>query len=396
MMDHLEPKFNFNPPLIQHRMNVFHSYVNRRMADGMSISKHVLEIRAAAYELEIAEVRVPDEMQAVVLMNSLPESWDDVAYLLNLQLGMGVGKENELRFDNVSQRLRVAAEMGPPRRTRGGGNNAGLREYCCLCRRLGHNQSNCREDQHAEQDCKSDNDFPFVQEMNVFEMHYHEIKTSRRLNYTGANFSLWKCGLSAVLGGLGLGYVLKHPKPSEPTDSTLEQDVNSYNKWLADDFTCRHLILGAMEDNLMVTLKNQPTGKALMDELNAWFDFPSLGRRMSLFRQYVECVMSDNTKIDDHISNMKTMVQELKRAGIDVPDEIEAVVLLNSLPRSWEDLIIVITMRIDKETKQGMKLLDSAVRIVRDAGQIRALNERMNLKDNNYQRKSKKGYRGRY
>lgn len=55
----------------------------------------------------------------------------------------------------------------------------------------------------------------------------------------------------------------------------------------------------------------------------------------------------------DHILEMGAIVWELNRAVIVVPDEIQAVVLVNSLPRSWDDMILMITMRINKEVKGG-------------------------------------------
>lgn len=97
----------------------------------------------------------------------------------------------------------------------------------------------------------------------------------------------------------------------------------------------------------------------------------------------------------DHILELGAIVWELNRAGIVVPDEIQAVVLVNSLPRSWDDMILMITMGINKEVKGGEKLLDSVTSSLRDADQIRAMNERSNS-NNNYQGKSKKGYKERY
>lgn len=58
------------------------------MAEGKSVNEHILEMGSMVYGLESEGVKVSEELQAVMLMNSLPESWADMNTDLDGSNGM--------------------------------------------------------------------------------------------------------------------------------------------------------------------------------------------------------------------------------------------------------------------------------------------------------------------
>ncbi|KAF5207206.1 hypothetical protein FRX31_003207 [Thalictrum thalictroides] len=83
----------------------------------------------------------------------------------------------------------------------------------------------------------------------IFEVVYPELKSTYKLGNPKTKFSIWKSKIEFALFDLGIDYVLADPKPIEPTPDSPKSDLTRYQKWNRDDYKCRHVILGAMEDN---------------------------------------------------------------------------------------------------------------------------------------------------
>ncbi|KAL3530915.1 hypothetical protein ACH5RR_010237 [Cinchona calisaya] len=385
----------FNSCLKVCRTSMIRRYKAHSMAVGTHINQHIFRMRAMAKELEYSGVKIPDDMQAVVLLNSFPEDWeDDVGGLLMDFDGV---KEN-LSFDYVCRRLRI---LGDVRLLRKFNEEKNLKNKfkgsCYNCRKRGHHQSDCPDQGSSKQKSSSADFFAFPgPSATLSEIIYPQFKTYLRIDYKGPRFSTWKRELFTVLEDCQVKYVLKDTKPSEPTDSTSEEDVHLYKKWQADDFTCRHLVLGAMEDDVFLSFHDCPTAKALIDALETFFDSPSTAQKLVLLKKYTNHHMSDDTPIIDHILKMDLMTRNLEIAGIDVPDEIQSVVLVDSLPKSWGEALTVLNVNMSMDKETGLSL-DNVRKRVRDAGQIKELMARADdsMSHDNANKKNKKVVRGK-
>ncbi|KAL6289454.1 hypothetical protein ACE6H2_006964 [Prunus campanulata] len=95
---------------------------------------------------------------------------------------------------------------------------------------------------------------------------YPELKTTHQLDCT-TNFQTWRSKLDFVLA--------------------------DNNKWLRDDFTARHIILGALHKHVQMSYNRHETTKSLKDPLSAFFTRPSMAKRMVKLRQYVDHKMHE-------------------------------------------------------------------------------------------------------
>lgn len=187
-------------------------------------------------------------------------------------------------------------------------------------------------------------------DFSLSQLVYPELKTTYRLNYTGStNFHIWKSKLGFVLVDNRVEYVLARPLPDK------QADPEAHQKFLDDDFTARHIILGSLDDALIISFKHQETAKSLMDALTSYFTKPSMSKRMTLLRRYVTHKMSDDTSAQEHVLTMINLAMDLKMEGVEIPDELQAVFLMNSLPDSWQDSMFGMIMNIDKDEK-GLSL----------------------------------------
>lgn len=74
------------------------------MGKGKSVNQHILEMGCMAFELECEGVKVPEELQAVMLMNNLLDSWCDT--IGGLIVNMESNGSDGLGLDKVGRRLR--------------------------------------------------------------------------------------------------------------------------------------------------------------------------------------------------------------------------------------------------------------------------------------------------
>ncbi|PIA32400.1 hypothetical protein AQUCO_04500184v1 [Aquilegia coerulea] len=203
----------------------------------------------------------------------------------------------------------------------------------------------------------------------VFEMVYPELKSTYKLGNPKTKFAIWRSKIQFVLFDLGIDYVLTDPKPIEPKPDSSESDLTHYEKWIDDDFICRHVILGTMEDNhFHIFDQMYKTAKDLMEGITKMFKNTSLAHRLFLFKKYKDCKfdVDEGIEIMDHVLRMEVMVRDLEEAGMKVPEVMQVVVLIKSLPESWEKAVNRFMMMNDKDMNYG-----ELVRVLRIEGEWR-------------------------
>lgn len=188
-------------------------------------------------------------------------------------------------------------------------------------------------------------------ETSLSSMVYPELKTTHRLDF-GVNFHIWRDKIDFVLVDNKVDYVLTEQKPPE-------NDVARHKQqWLHDDYTARHLILGALTDHVYMTHQKHETAKSLMDALTATFTKPSMTKRMYKLKGYVGHKMAEGKSVNEHILEMGSMAYDLECEGLKIPDEVQAVMLMNSVPDSWDEMMtpVRLNMNLDKSGDPDMGL----------------------------------------
>ncbi|KAK8662667.1 hypothetical protein V6N13_024558 [Hibiscus sabdariffa] len=113
------------------------------MQEGSSITQHIIKMNAMAKELELEGVNLPKELLSVVLLESLPESRDDVVTSITMDLGKD---EEALRLDNICIRLMNARDVNELFKSRDNDESSsrvGFNGSCYNCGESGHRISDC-------------------------------------------------------------------------------------------------------------------------------------------------------------------------------------------------------------------------------------------------------------
>lgn len=200
---------------------------------------------------------------------------------------------------------------------------------------------------------------------------YPELKTTHRLDHN-TNFLIWKDKLKFVLWDHKVHYVFSEPKPPEPTGTPPQDDaVARHRKWVDGDYLARHIILGALHERVYMCYQHHKNAKSLLDALTADFGKSPMSKKMAKLRRYVEHKMADGKSVNEHILEMGSMVYGLESEGVKVSEELQAVMLMNSLPESWAD------MNTDLDGSNGM-VLDRVTKKLTEIGAWKNMSKGLN------------------
>ncbi|KAK9124571.1 hypothetical protein Sjap_014173 [Stephania japonica] len=102
---------------------------------------------------------------------------------------------------------------------------------------------------------------------------YQQLTSTGRLIRSSRNdqYRIWKAKIKFVLSELGVSYVLTDPIPAEPLEGCPKEEKERYEKWIKDDFTCRHTMLFAMEDPVFFEFEEYETAGKMMDNIDNLF-----------------------------------------------------------------------------------------------------------------------------
>ena len=85
------------------------------------------------------------------------------------------------------------------------------------------------------------------------------------------------------------------------------------------------------------------------------YEKPSTNNKVYLMKKLFNLKMSESGPVVEHLNSFNTVVNQLVSVGIKFDDEIYALILLASLPNSWETLRAAITNSIGNGT---LKFID--------------------------------------
>ena len=77
-----------------------------QMSETRSVSDHINEFNMIVSQLNSVDINFKDEIKALILMSSLPESWDTVVAAISSSLGSQKLKFDEIRDVVLSESIR--------------------------------------------------------------------------------------------------------------------------------------------------------------------------------------------------------------------------------------------------------------------------------------------------
>lgn len=147
-----------------------------------------------------------------------------------------------------------------------------------------------------------------------------------------------------MLSAENIDYVIDKNEPEEPEkNATVEEKENyaeEYENWTRDNKRARIFMLGSMTDSLAAEYEGERNARKIMRNLEQDFGEVSLIKVLNLVNRFLSIKMYDGTSINEHLNKLCILAEELKNAGYPFSEEVQVMVVLNSLPNSWEQFKI--------------------------------------------------------
>ena len=147
--------------------------------------------------------------------------------------------------------------------------------------------------------------------------------------FTGRNsFSLWQIKMRALLKQQGLWAPLEK-KATDPVDAELASlEEKAYST-----------ILLCLADDVITEVATETTACGLWLKLESLYMTKSLTNKLLLKQRLFSLRMQEGTPLRDHLDQLNTILLELRNIDVVVDDEDAALILLVSLPLSFENFV---------------------------------------------------------
>ena len=155
--------------------------------------------------------------------------------------------------------------------------------------------------------------------------------------FKGNNFSLWKMRIKAVLRKDNCLAAIGE-RPEEITDD------GKWNEMDGNAIVNLHL---ALADGVLSSVAEKKTAKEIWDTLTKLYEAKSLHNKIFLKRKLYTLRMMESTMVIDHINTLNTLFSQLTAMGHSIETGERPEILLQSLPDSYDQLIINITNNIE-------------------------------------------------
>ncbi|VFQ99488.1 unnamed protein product [Cuscuta campestris] len=113
--------------------------------------------------------------------------------------------------------------------------------------------------------------------------------------------------------------------------------------WAGLDRKAMSVIRLSLTKNVAFNILKEKTAKGIMDALSNMYEKPSAANKVFLIRELVNTRMKNGTSVPEHINKLNSILARLLSVGIKFDDEVQALLLLSSLPDTWSGTVTAVT-----------------------------------------------------
>ena len=99
----------------------------------------------------------------------------------------------------------------------------------------------------------------------------------------------------------------------------------------------------------------------MMKELAKLYKKPSASDKVFLMKCLFNMKMSESGSITDHLNDFNTVTNQLSYVGVNFDDEVRALLILCSLPESWDGLVMAVSNYV---SGSSTLMLDDVISVV--------------------------------
>ncbi|KAK9076359.1 hypothetical protein SSX86_004693 [Deinandra increscens subsp. villosa] len=170
--------------------------------------------------------------------------------------------------------------------------------------------------------------------------------------FTGKNYYCWRRQMEFFLNQLKIFHVLvtscpKIPLPQETSFEEINRSKSHAQKWINDDYVCRHTILNSLSDQLFDQYSVKTlNAKELWDELNSLYA-DDYGTKSSLVNNYIHFQMVDGVSVLEQVHELHRIAHIISTSGMNIDEKFHVGVIISKLPPSWKHIKAKLMQRGD-------------------------------------------------
>ncbi|MFS7959824.1 putative RNA-directed DNA polymerase [Helianthus anomalus] len=166
--------------------------------------------------------------------------------------------------------------------------------------------------------------------------------------FDGKKFGWWKMQIEALLCRKDLDVVLEDERPKKMPQAD----------WDRMDKKARAVIPLSISENVAFNIQKETSARGMMAALSNMYEKPSASNKVYLIRELVNTRMREGDSVTAHISNLNSILSRLVSVNIKFDDEVQALLLLSSLPDSWSGTVTAVTSSSDTSKFTFVKMRD--------------------------------------
>ena len=158
-------------------------------------------------------------------------------------------------------------------------------------------------------------------------------------NFDGTNFGFWMMQIEDYLYRKKLHLPLLGEKPVTKKD----------DEWTLLDRQVLGVIRLTLSRTVTHNVVKEKTTADLMQALSGMYEKPSANNKVHLMKKLFNLKMVENASVTQHLNEFNTITNQLLSIEIDFDDEIRVLIVLASLPNSWEVMRMAVSNTTGKE-----------------------------------------------
>jgi len=166
-----------------------------------------------------------------------------------------------------------------------------------------------------------------------FRLSMAEEGKTRIEKFDGHDFGFWKMQIEDLLYQKNLYLPLTGQRPEKMTEA----------EWELLDRQALGVIRLSLAKNVAYNIVNERTTSGLLNALTNMYEKPSASNKVYLIRQLVNTRMKEGASVTSHINDFNSIISRLLSVDIKFEDEIQALLLLSSLPESWSGTVTAVS-----------------------------------------------------
>ena len=95
-----------------------------------------------------------------------------------------------------------------------------------------------------------------------------------------------------------------------------------------------------LDDSVFHHVSTEISAYSLWKKLESLYERKTAGNKAFLIRKLVNLKYREGASIAEHLNEMQSITNQLSSMKMSLDDELQALLLLSSLPESWETLVV--------------------------------------------------------